>query len=68
MLFRSDWVRERADSARLLPPAKLELRMAGQPSRAEAMRLLKDMLTDLRRRLHGEDNPKIELDAALAQG
>ena len=42
--------------------------MAGQPSRAEAMRLLKDMLTDLRRRLHGEDNPKIELDAALAQG
>lgn len=62
------WVRERADSARLLPPAKLELRMAGQPSRAEAMRLLKDMLTDLRRRLHSEDNPKIELDAALAQG
>ena len=45
-----------------------KLRMAGQSSRAEAMRLLKDMLTDLRRRLHGEDNPKIELDAALAQG
>jgi transcription-repair coupling factor (superfamily II helicase) len=47
------WVQEQNGVARLLPPAKLELQPAGQDSRTQAMRTLKDMLAGLSDRLHG---------------
>lgn len=51
------WVQEQNGAARLLPPAKLELHMVGQASRAQAMHALKDMLAGLQSRLHGANTP-----------
>jgi transcription-repair coupling factor (superfamily II helicase) len=51
------WVGERAESARILPPAKLELRMRDCSSPTLAMQALKGMLRDLgeRVRTRGSD-------------
>ncbi len=48
------WVGENAAAARILPPAKLELRMQGHPSVTAAMQALKDMLLGLRGRVHAD--------------
>ena len=45
------WVGENAEVARILPPAKLELRMPGCASPTLAMHALKDMLLGLRERI-----------------
>jgi transcription-repair coupling factor (superfamily II helicase) len=48
------WVGENAATARILPPAKLELRMPGQPVVTAAMQALKDMLLGLRERVRAD--------------
>ncbi len=45
------WVDENAQNARILPPAKLELRMQGHASPTLAMHALKDLLLGLRDRV-----------------
>ena len=45
------WVGENAAAARILPPAKLELRMPGHVTVTAAMQTLKDMLLGLRDRV-----------------
>jgi transcription-repair coupling factor (superfamily II helicase) len=46
-----DWVGENASCARILPPAKLELRLAAGSSPTQAMHSLKDTLLALRERI-----------------
>jgi len=45
------WVGANAQSAKILPPAKLELRMGGELSATAAMHALKDTLLDLREKV-----------------
>jgi hypothetical protein len=47
------WVSEHAGSARILPPAKLELRMRDCLSPTLAMQALKGMLRDLGEQVRG---------------
>ena len=56
-----NWVGENAAAARILPPAKLELRMPGHATVTAAMQALKDMLVGLRDRVRA-DAPEAEQD------